>query len=369
MIGRYLLQLTFAVFSFASLAMSDVELGNYLTSIHDVSWKELQQKYNAGVSDPKSFKDKIKSIINNPKEELPQLDSLQNRLAWENAIRGYGHLVSTNSLGNLISSEQIFYKNLQNKLSKYEDEFGKIAYIESLKNTGTSDALGMLGDFAQEDNSTWLSMKALDAASRILEGETSFENVGDLAYIPFYYPNLEEKFYLRESADWASHIEELLTIEEKIKALYNFKNTQEVHPSMETYFTDLEEKFMKSLNQAKVALNNPKGHDQAQAPILLADMAGEANEGKDFGTLGQTIGKFSEEEANTKSELAQNLEEKRNNENSQTAKRGIASENDNNMNDSNVAPSPHNFMLYGMIAILFIIMGFVGIKFSKKKNK
>ncbi len=350
--------------SLFAAALTDTELGRYLTSIHDVDWKTLTERYS---QNPQALKNRLALIIANPQKELPQLDGFQNRFAWENAIRGYGHLADRNSKGNLSSSEVKYYQQIQTRVEKYEDNYGKIALIESLKNTGTADALRMLGKMAQEENELWLSTKALDAASKILEGETSLGAQGDLAYVPFYYPNLKENFSVRETTDWPEHIEELLTIEEKIKALYNFKNSKEIHPSMEKYFQNLEEKFMKSLEAAKVAMANSENKDQT--PVLLAS-AGEGEQEKDFGTLGQTIGKFSHDVAEEKSELAQKIDENKNvNEvNPEQMQRGIASEQDQGPNPDAPSPSTPNYMLFGLIGVLFLVMAYVGIKFSKKKK-
>jgi len=197
---------------------------------------------------------------------------------------------------------------------------------------------------------------------------------GDLAYIPFFFPNLRESFLKRspfagknDQIDWESALEEILTAKEKIESDYRNQSSQDIHPDMIHYFRTLEEKFMNALNQAKVAhlglpeSNNKDNHD-SQA-ILLAQ-AGERDTKNDFGTLGQAIGKFSDQEMVEKTQLAEKLEEQ--NAGKQDTTRGIASETET-PSESATDQSPPYF-LYGIIVLLFAVMVLVGIKFSKKKK-
>ena len=80
------------------------------------------------------------------------------------------------------------------------------------------------------------------------------------------------------------------------------------------------------------------------------------------------VWKFSNEVEEEKSQLAQKLEDNKDQVTANHAVRSLATEESEAVNPDSSTPSTPNYILFGLIGLMFLVMAYVGMKFAKKKK-
>lgn len=324
-----------SLFDSSLFAQSDKrfeELKYQLISIHGTNWKSISQSFTGNEN---TLRQTLREIIAKPEKFFPNEANLQY-LAKSNAISGYGIICKKDKTSNALDPSEInFYKDLLDHETDSTENFDnyKVSIFNSLKNTGTYDALKILYDESNKETDPYYLQTIYEQSSYLLQGQPKFETMGDLIYTTQYYPNLEKPFYEREQADWEDLIlklkgKPLLVLQSLPVELQNNAATAEI-------FTTIEKSFNKSLADLK---NNKKG-------IVKTSL------NQDNSHQSQRRNIASNGNDNTKNDFSKQLNS-----------RELAS-----ANDSRSDQSGFNFNLVLKILAILVIIG--GIYFYKKSSK
>ena len=193
--------------AFSSFACNMSGVIGEISKYHGPAWETFKKTSGCSSS---QIKNHLRPIIEDHERYLGDYDYGLRALLYRNAVKSYGEFVSVDkATGSLSPEDKEFYENFYENPRSYlgedlftrDDDSFRIKILESMKNTGSLDALDFFADLVGDENTPpFLAKEAYEFGEMLINGQKRIQRKeGDRIYEEDYYANLKNKIEKRFS--------------------------------------------------------------------------------------------------------------------------------------------------------------------------